>query len=251
MGAQLESAVILLSGGVDSTVLLHHAARELGRGPLHAISFCYGQRHVKELECAAYQAFLLGAVHTVLDISFMGEVLQGGSALIAGGAEVPSLADLDAEDLTQPPTYVPNRNMMLLSMAAAYAEAHKIRDVFYGAQAQDEYGYWDCTVAFVERLNRVFALNRRDGVIIHAPFVRMSKSETVRLGIELGVDFAHTWSCYRGGERACGTCPTCVERLHAFEAVGATDPIPYARLQGSGFRFQASGTAISDLRSEI
>lgn len=228
MGTILNPAVVLLSGGVDSTVLLHHVARELGRTPLHAISYCYGQRHVKELDCARYQAELLGVVHTVLDISFMGALLRGGSTLLAGGADVPELTALSADDLTQPPTYVPNRNMMLLSMAAAYAEAQKIRNVFYGAQAQDEYGYWDCTVEFIERLNQVLALNRRDAVAIHAPFVRMKKAETVRLGLALGVDFAHTWSCYRGGERACGVCPTCVERLHAFEAVGAVDPVPYS-----------------------
>jgi len=130
--------------------------------------------------------------------------------------------------LTQPPTYVPNRNMMLLSMAVAYAEAHRIRNVFYGAQAQDEYGYWDCTSDFVDRINGVLELNRRDRVTVHAPFVGMRKAETVRLGLRLGVDFSHTWSCYRGGERACGTCPTCVERLHAFAAVGADDPIAYS-----------------------
>ncbi|HOV73351.1 MAG TPA: 7-cyano-7-deazaguanine synthase QueC [Candidatus Hydrogenedentes bacterium] len=220
-------AVVLLSGGADSTVLLCHAGRHLGHAPLHAISFRYGQRHARELACAAHQAERAGALHTVLDISFMGALLREGSALVAGGAAVPSLADLAAEDLEQPPTYVPNRNMMLLAMAAAYAEARGICDVYYGAQAQDEYGYWDCTPDFVRRLNRVLALNRRNRVWIHAPFAEMRKSEIIRLGLDLGVDFAHTWSCYRGGECACGTCPTCVERLNAFAATGVVDPVPY------------------------
>ena len=139
----------------------------------------------------------------------------------------PNLADLGETGLDQPPTYVPNRNMMLLSTAVAYAEARGIHNVFYGAQAHDEYGYWDCTPSFIERLNHVLELNRRDVVTVHAPFVDKKKSELVPLGTELGVDFSHTWSCYRGGEIACGTCPTCVERLKAFLEAGADDPLPY------------------------
>jgi 7-cyano-7-deazaguanine synthase len=221
-------AVVLVSGGLDSSVLLRHAIRNLGRQPVHALSFNYGQRHSKELECARVQAEQVGiAVYRVIDISFMGGLLMAGSVLVRGGAPVPDLTDLDKKDLSQPPTYVPNRNMMLLSMAAAYAEAQGILDVFYGAQAQDEYGYWDCTEAFLDRFNHVLALNRRDRVTVHAPFVRMKKSEIVRLGLGLGVDFALTWSCYRGGAKACGTCPTCVERLNAFRQAGAPDPLPY------------------------
>jgi 7-cyano-7-deazaguanine synthase len=221
-------AVVLVSGGLDSSVLLRHAVRNLSRRPVHALSFNYGQRHSKELECARKQAEgIAAAVHRVIDISFMGGLLMAGSALVQGGAPVPDLKDLAKNDLTQPPTYVPNRNMMLLSIAAAYAEAQGVQDIFYGAQAQDEYGYWDCTEAFLDRINHVLALNRRERVTIHAPFVHMKKSEIVRLGLALGVDFALTWSCYRGGEKACGTCPTCVERLSAFRQAGASDPLPY------------------------
>jgi 7-cyano-7-deazaguanine synthase len=221
-------AVVLLSGGLDSTTLLHHVVRTLGRGPVHALSYDYGQRHVRELECARWQAHAAGvAEHRVIDLAFLGELLKGGSALIAGGAAVPNLADLDDAQLVQPPTYVPNRNMMLLSMAAAYAEAQGIRDVFYGAQAQDEYGYWDCTAAFLERINATLALNRGEAVIIHAPFVQMKKAEIVRIGMALGIDYGHTWTCYRGGETACGTCPTCVERRNAFRDAGVEDPVPH------------------------
>ncbi len=219
-------AVVLLSGGMDSSVLLHYAARRLGRAPIHAISYHYGQRHLRELACARFQAVAAGAEHRIIDLSFLGPLLAPGSALIAGGADVPDLEELAPEQLAQPPTYVPNRNMMLLSMAAAYAEAQGVRDVFYGAQAQDEYGYWDCTAAFLERINAVLALNRKDAVRVHAPFVSKPKVETVRLGLELGVDFAQTWSCYRGGARPCGACPTCVERNNAFEAAGVSDPLP-------------------------
>lgn len=221
-------AVVLLSGGMDSTVLLHHVARELGRAPLRVLSYDYGQRHVKELECARWQAARLGVTeHRVLDVSFLAELVKGGTTLVRGGGAVPDFTALTDAQLDQPPTYVPNRNMMLLSMAAAFAEAHGLREVFYGAQAHDEYGYWDCTAEFLARLNAVLALNRRERVTIHAPFIALKKHELVAKGLALGVDFGHTWSCYRGGEKACGTCPTCVERLKAFREAGADDPLPY------------------------
>jgi 7-cyano-7-deazaguanine synthase len=223
------SAVVLLSGGLDSTVLLHFVARRMCNGPVHALSFNYGQRHSRELECARAQADAAGcAEHRVIDISFLGPMLAGATALVAGGAAVPDLKDLDDAALRQPPTYVPNRNMILLSLAAAYAEANGARDVFYGAQAQDEYGYWDCTRDFLGAINTTLSLNRGNAVTVHAPFVSSPKSESVRLGIELGVDFAQTWSCYRGAEAPCGTCPTCVERANAFRALGMTDPLSAA-----------------------
>lgn len=230
MTQKCPSALVLLSGGLDSSVLLHLVRRRLCDGPVHALSFDYGQRHVRELDCARRQAALAGAAaHTVLDVSFMAELVRGGTALVRGGAEVPDLAELDEAARRQPPTYVPNRNMMLLSLAAAHAEALGVRDIFYGAQAQDEYGYWDCTQEFLDRLNGVLALNRGDAVVVHAPLMQNGKAENVRLGMELGVDFAQTWSCYRGGELACGTCPTCVERLKAFAEVGVADPVGYGR----------------------
>lgn len=222
-----EPAVVLASGGLDSTVLLHYVARTLGHAPVYAVSFDYGQRHSRELACAVWQAQAVGAVHVRLDLSFLGGVLEGATALVEGGAAVPDYDALGHDELDQPPTYVPNRNMMLLSVAAAYAESHGVAHVFYGAQARDEYGYWDCTPEFVERINAVLALNRRTPVTVHAPFVNKKKSEAIQLGLELGVDFAKTSSCYRGGEQACGTCPTCVERLAAFDQAGIADPLPY------------------------
>ena len=222
-------ALVLLSGGLDSSVLLHLVARQLHDGAIYAISFDYGQRHARELDCATRQAVTVGVTeHRIVDASFFAELVRGGTSLVEGGAEVPDLADVPEADRVQPPTYVPNRNMMLLSMAAAYAEASGIHDVYYGAQAQDEYGYWDCTTEFLTGLNAVFALNRRTPVTVHAPLMHQSKADNVRMGLELGVDFAQTWSCYRGGKSACGTCPTCVERLKAFAAAGMEDPIPYA-----------------------
>lgn len=218
-------AVVLLSGGMDSSCLLHYVAKHLRRRPVYALSFFYRQRHHRELECARYQANLVNAQHRLIDIAFLGELVKSGTALVEQGTPVPDLAELPSDVRDQPPTYVPNRNMILLSLAAAFAEAHGAQEVYYGAQANDEYGYWDCTPAFLDAINRVLALNRRTPVRVYAPFVGMSKAESLNIGLELGVDYSHTWSCYRGGEMPCGTCPTCVERRNAFAAVGVRDPL--------------------------
>ncbi|HNZ47929.1 MAG TPA: 7-cyano-7-deazaguanine synthase QueC [Candidatus Hydrogenedentes bacterium] len=218
-----QAAVVLVSGGLDSTVLLH-AQRPLYEN-IHALSLSYGQRHMKELDCARYQAKRAGASFTQADLGELGGLLKGGSSLLSGGAEVPALVSIAPEQRDQPSTYVPNRNMMLLSIAAAFAEVKGAQDVFYGAQAQVEYGYWDCTSDFVESMNAVLALNRRNPVRIHAPFMHFTKEEIVKKGLELHVDFARTWSCYRGDVKPCGVCPTCVERNMAFQALHMQDPL--------------------------
>lgn len=222
------AAVVLLSGGVDSSTLLHHVHASRRYKTIYALSFNYGQKHSRELAMASWQARAAGVKeHRVLDLSFFGELVKGGSALTDAAIQVPDLAAIRGRARRQPPTYVPNRNMMLLSLAAAYAEAHGCRDVFYGAQAQDEYGYWDCTPEFVRRLNRVLALNRGTPVRVHAPFAAKSKAAVVALGLRLGVDYAHTWTCYRGARRPCGACPSCVERARAFQRAGVPDPITH------------------------
>lgn len=224
---KVRRAVVLLSGGLDSTTLLWHVARRLRVPEIHALSFRYGQKHVRELRAARWQARRAGvAVHRVIDIAAFGPLVAGGGvALIDRKVPVPALAQIRSGRKDQPPTYVPNRNMIMLALAAAYAEAHGIRDIFYGAQSQDNYGYWDCTPAFVARLNAALALNRREAVRVHAPFIRMRKADELRLGLALGVDFGKTWTCYRGGPRPCGECPSCVERALAFREAGVVDPI--------------------------
>jgi 7-cyano-7-deazaguanine synthase len=221
-----EKVVVLLSGGLDSTTLLHYVRKSLGVQDIYALSLIYGQKHVRELEMASWQAGDVGvAEHREIDIGFVGELLRGGSALTNPDIPVPDLVDLSEGQLVQPPTYVPNRNMILISLAAAWAESVGARSVFYGAQAQDQYGYWDCTVDFVSRMNDVLALNRQTCVTVEAPFAERSKGELLEIGLALGVDYGHTWSCYRGGVSPCGACPTCVERARAFEAVGVPDPL--------------------------
>ncbi|MCF7855470.1 MAG: 7-cyano-7-deazaguanine synthase QueC [Candidatus Pacebacteria bacterium] len=220
-------ATILISGGLDSTVLLHYVAKRLHRAPLYSLSFNYAQRHVREPEMAAWQSEHVAEVkeHHIIDLTMFEEVIGGASSLVAGGERVPSLNELKETEHDQPPTYVPNRNMILLSLAAAFAESRDCDTVYYGAQAQDMYGYWDCTSEFIERMNRVLSLNRRTPVKVAAPFVNKSKAEEISLGHDLGVDFAHTWSCYRGKNVPCGECPTCVERRTAFEKAGFIDPL--------------------------
>jgi 7-cyano-7-deazaguanine synthase len=211
---------------MDSATLLHHVRQVLGVRDIYALSFLYGQRHSRELEMAAWQARAACVTrHVTLDLSFFGNMTRDASVLTGGERPVPDLAEMGRGEREQPRTYVPNRNMVFLSLAASYAETIGARDVFYGAQAQDEYGYWDCSVDFVERINHLLRLNRRDPVRIHAPFVGLTKAQVLKAGLALGVDYSHTWTCYRGGASACGTCPSCAERGKAFREAGVPDPV--------------------------
>ncbi|MFO7869859.1 MAG: 7-cyano-7-deazaguanine synthase QueC [Kiritimatiellia bacterium] len=226
MTCRIEKAVVLLSGGADSVTLLHYVRKKLKTSLVHALSFDYGQAHKRELESAALQARLLDEIkHQIMDVTALRDLVTGATALLDTGGGIPDLSDLDAEQRRQPPTYVPSRNMVFLSLASAYAEARGIDHVFYGAQAHDEYGYWDCTPDFVRRINSVLDLNRKFRVRIHAPFVEMSKAEVIRLGAELGVDYSNTWTCYRGNSIPCGKCPSCAERRNAFEKAGIKDTL--------------------------
>ena len=221
----MKSAVILLSGGMDSSTLLHYVKSKLDFPLLYAVTIRYGQKHARETACAVAQARAAGVrEHRQVDLDFFGDLVAGASALTDPAIPVPALAELAPLQLDQPPTYVPNRNMLFLALAAAYAEAKGVAHVFYGAQAQDRYGYWDCTPEFLSRMNAVLGLNHRQPVILHAPFMRMRKRELLKIGLKLGVNYAETWSCYRGQDKACGVCPTCIERRAAFDALHVADP---------------------------
>ena len=222
--------VAIVSGGMDSVTLLHYLVRRLGRTPA-VLTFTYGQKHNKEVVLARYQADSLGcAAFRQIDLSPLAPAFAS-SALVAPQLAIPDMAAVQGDP--QPLTYVPNRNLIFLSVAAAYAEAHGVTDVFYGAQRHDLYGYWDTTPQFVERLNALLALNRKKTINVQTPFVHFSKADILRLGIQLGVEYAKTWSCYEGETLACGLCPTCAERLQAFAEVGQRDPLPYRSSAGS------------------
>ncbi|MFN2350650.1 MAG: 7-cyano-7-deazaguanine synthase QueC [Kiritimatiellia bacterium] len=222
-----KSVVILLSGGLDSTTLLHYLRRLSPGLVLHALTMHYGQKHARETVCAAWQAAAAQVrAHHLVDLACLGQITAHGSTL-TGRRPVPAMSEIREDQLDQPPTYVPNRNLVFLSLAAAYAEAHGIDEVFYAAQQQDFYGYWDCTKAFQEKLNSLLGLNRRAPVTVRAPFADLDKAAVLKIGVAAEVDYAHTWTCYRGGELACGVCPACVERLAAFQRVGLPDPLAY------------------------
>ncbi len=218
-------AVAIVSGGMDSTTLLHYLVKKQGLQPA-LLTYAYGQRHAREIDCARAQAEALGlAPPTLFDLTPF-KAAFASSALVDAGKQIPQAADVEGDP--QPATYVPFRNLIFLTLAAAYAESQGVSQVYYGAQRHDLYGYWDTTPDFLERVNDVYALNRKSAISIEAPFINYSKADILRLGFALGVDYGMTWSCYLGGSVACGTCPTCAERLKAFAEVGAADPLPYA-----------------------
>lgn len=216
-------SVAIVSGGMDSVTLLHWLVKVEKRHPA-VITFIYGQKHDKEIAYAETQVQSLGLrEHLVLDLSLL-RPLFASSALV-GSTAVPTLASVQGDP--QPVTYVPNRNMIFLALAAAYAENNGVSDIYYGAQHHDMYGYWDTTPDFLAQLNTVYQLNRKTPIQIKAPFVNHTKADILREGLELDVDYEQTWSCYEGQEVACGVCPTCGERLQAFAELNLTDPIPY------------------------
>ena len=231
MSSPRPPAVLLLSGGLDSTTLLALAVRE--GYAVHALSFRYGQRHAHELAAAERVARAYGAAeHRVATIDLG---LFGGSALTA---DVPVPKDRPAAGLGAgvPVTYVPARNTVFLAFALAYAEVAGASDVFIGVNALDYSGYPDCRPEFVEAFERLANVATRAAteegrtLRIRAPLLHRTKAEIVRLGLDLGVDYALTTSCYDPdvAGRACGRCDACQLRLRGFANVGAIDPAPYA-----------------------
>lgn len=218
-------AVVLLSGGLDSATVLA-LARSRGFDCL-ALSVRYGQRHSAELDAAAKIARTLGArEHRVMTVDLAG---IGGSALTDPSATLPTAP---AEGI--PPTYVPARNTLLLSLALAFAEVRGAEDIFIGVNAVDYSGYPDCRPQFIAAFGRLAALATKAGVEggrieIHAPLVTLSKAEIIRTGLSLGVDYAATVSCYQADAagRACGECDSCRIRAQGFAALGAADPTLY------------------------
>lgn len=209
-------AIVLLSGGLDSTVALYKAKAD-GFDELYALSFDYGQRHARELECAKASAQEIGVVaHNVVSLKLD---LWGGSSLTD---KTMTVEDGDVEKEGIPNTYVPARNMVFLSVAASYAEAVGARDIFIGVSEVDYSGYVDCRQGFIDAMEQainmgtVCAVEKGEKIRIHAPFIDKTKAQEIKLGRELGVDFDLTWSCYNGGEEPCGTCDSCLLREKAF-----------------------------------
>ena len=233
-----KSCVVLYSGGMDSTVVLHHALKKYDQ--IHAISFDYEQRHRQELAVARNYLLKLkhkdrsnfNIEHYEINLSAIGRTLTS-SSLTNRNLTVPKMKDVIGDPQTS--TYVPNRNMMFLSIAASMAESLKADTVLYGAaKADDTSGYWDCTQEFRSLLNQLLSLNRRNLIQIETPLIEKDKKQIIEYGLELGVDFAETHTCYNSfdvyeNEKACGECPSCSARIAGWIQAGRIDPVPYAR----------------------
>lgn len=222
-----QSAVVLLSGGLDSAVTLAIAKKETQE--VNVISFDYRQRHLIELNCAKRQAQIQQVnCHLIFPLEMR---LIGGSALTSD-IEVPKLRELTALTNEIPSTYVPARNLIFLSVAVAWAETLGAQKIYIGANAIDYSGYPDCRPEFIEAFQHAANLATRAGIQqkpieIKAPLIQMTKAEIIKVGTQLGVDFSATSSCYDPLDKACGKCDACILRLRAFAQVGITDPIAY------------------------
>lgn len=234
--SSIPAAVVLVSGGLDSTTALALAISEGYRA--HALTVRYGQRHAGEIEAARTVASRAGVVeHRVVDLDLRG---FGGSALTDPAIGVPKDRDPGRHD-DVPATYVPARNTILLSLALAWAEVIPAHDIFIGVNALDYSGYPDCRPEFIAAFERAANLGTKAGttgehIRIHAPLISLSKSEIIQRGVALGVDYGLTTSCYdpAADGAACGRCDACVLRLRGFEEAGLRDPARYARESAAG-----------------
>ena len=213
-------AVVVYSGGMDSYTVLHTALAE-GK-EVYALSFNYGQRHSKELDVAAAVCAKHGIPHKVVDISAINSLMAGSS--LTSEIDIPE-GHYAEESMKN--TVVPNRNMVLLSMAIAYAVSLEAPEVYYGAHSGDHHIYPDCRPEFVHAMNAVSKIANYEPVEIVTPFLNSSKGEILATGLAMNLDYSDTWTCYNGREKACGKCGACNERLEAFTEQGVTDPLNY------------------------
>jgi len=213
--------VLIYSGGIDSTVLLYDL---LNSGhDVQALSVNYGQRHSKELDCAKSLCKQLNVEHHAADLTALNPLLSG-SSLTSPHVQVP---EGHYEDESMKATVVPNRNMILLSIATGWAMSTGASSVSYAAHSGDRAIYPDCREEFADAMNSVMEIAGWDKVSLNRPFSSLTKADIVKLGDELDVPFEQTWSCYKGGQVHCGVCGTCVERREAFQLAGVTDPTIY------------------------
>jgi 7-cyano-7-deazaguanine synthase len=215
----VSTVVAIVSGGIDSVSMLHDLVAQ-GERP-HALSFRYGQRHAKELACAKWQCTVMGVPHVILDLSALSPLFDE-SALTNPEHAIPRV-DYDATSLQS--TVVPNRNMIMLSVALAQAIRAGADRVYYGAHGGDHELYPDCRPAFVAAMRQAAAVCHFTPLQICAPYEQWRKADIVKRGLQLGVEYAHTWSCYVGGDRPCGECSTCRERAAAFASNMVDDPL--------------------------
>lgn len=222
-------ALVLFSGGVDSTTCLAMAVKKYGAENVIALSIFYGQKHEKEINAAKKTAEYYGVIWKTLDLTPI--FADSDCSLLAkNGEAVPQttyaeqLKETDGKPVS---TYVPFRNGLFISSAASIALSNECGVIYYGAHSDDAAGnaYPDCSDAFNNAINDAVFIGSGEQLKVEAPFVNMTKADIVKKGLELKVPYELTWSCYEGGERPCGLCGTCRDRIAAFEANGVTDPL--------------------------
>lgn len=225
-----KGCVVILSGGMDSTITMRLAVEKYGRENVSALTFFYGQKQQREIQMAKISTNMLGVKHKVVDASFLGEISKGFSANVDTDIEMPTIKDVLGDP--RPKTYVPNRNMILMSIAAAYAEVNNVDTILCGLQVHDEYGYHDTTQRWVNKVNDLLSENRIIKIKLIAPFSQLSKQDELKILQELdgNVDLTlFTLTCYNPDSEgnSCGKCPSCSERIANFAKVGVKDPIAY------------------------
>jgi len=223
----MSKAVVPISGGLDSSVILSIACQQ--HDEVYAISYDYGQKHNKELLYAGYQIDNYDNIedHKFVDIKFFKDIAPT-SSLTNNDIKVAHARDVLGD--AQTVNYVPFRNMMMLSIACSYAEAVDANTVYHGSALVDsQAGYWDGSIEFLENINNLTALNRKNRIQIKAPLIKLSKQQIVKLGVDNKVNFEETWTCYEGKDLACGYCTACSSRIQGFLDNKIKDPINYER----------------------
>lgn len=215
----MKKGVIIVSGGMDSITLLYNRAKEIEL----AVTFDYGSNHNKrEIEYAAYHCKQLGIEHIIIPLEFMHQYFK--SSLLNGAEAIPE-GHYAAENMKS--TVVPFRNGIMLAIACGMAESRNLDCVFIANHAGDHAIYPDCRATFIESMNEAMAYGTYNNVNIVAPYTHLTKGQIATIGGKLGIDYSKTYSCYKGGEKHCGKCGTCVERKEAFADAGIEDPTDY------------------------
>lgn len=217
----MKDSVIIYSGGLDSTTLLYEERERVAL----AVTFDYGSNHAaREIACARYHCEQLGIEHIVIELGFMSRYFQ--SSLLSGGDAIPS-GNYDEENMKS--TVVPFRNGIMLSIACGLAESRGLKRVLIANHGGDHAIYPDCRPEFINAMDAAMRAGTYVNVEVVAPYTNLSKADLVCRGAQLGIDYSHTYSCYRGNEQHCGTCGTCTERKEAFREAGIADPTIYEK----------------------
>lgn len=215
----MKDGIIVLSGGMDSVTMLYEFASEIKV----AVSFDYGSKHnAKEIPFAALHCQRLGIQHIVIPLDFMTRYFK--SSLLMGGEDIPE-GNYDDENMKS--TVVPFRNGIMLSVAAGLAESHGLKRLFIANHFGDHAIYPDCRAGFIKAMSEAVSEGTYEHIRIEAPYTGINKTDIAKRGAKLGINYAETWSCYKGGEKHCGKCGTCMERKEAFIEAGLTDPTIY------------------------